>query len=1673
MRLAKRLGNCTLIFMIMFMSVFSSIPISFVKAADVSDENVFTFEANFNDDITGDVPGNVTVNEAGGTVRVVEVPDEANKSVFLEDTSDVTHVALYKSVEDLVGEVTVEMKIMQPSYTSSTKVMRLKGNGTAVTLETNGGNISYRTGSNFQPLVPLVENKWYHIKVVMDIDAQTADVHIDGELKLEGAAFDQPLTKFNFFETFTPNSGTKGHYVDDLKISGLLPVEDDTPTDPTDPTEPSEPVEDGKDGIYEAEYAEFEAAIIDNKHVGFTGIGFVDYVPNAPGGWIEWTVDVPVAGEYNLDFRYAHGGTDLRPKEIVVNGEVVNGSLAFDPSGGWATWVYTSMKATLHAGENTVRAIGIAPSGGANVDHLRVYLEFDEILEAEDALFEAAIIDNKHVGFTGTGFVDYVPNAPGGWIEWTVDIPVAGSYKLDFRYAHGGTDLRPKEILVNGEIVTPELAFDPTGGWTVWQYSSLQAELVEGENVIRAVGIAPSGGANVDHLRVHNKADSSSEGPMDIEEVEITDIVSGLLLNDLNELGMLVDSEDSDKANQPITRLEFMALINDTFGFVKTEKFKNLNLSTNVWEVTVDEWYAYVLEAAHQAGYMASLEENGNIYPTQEMTKQEADQVFAALQGDTSNSSNTELLTWSEALELVGSLSVTPQENVKVVGVQAISNNLLVVTLNSYFEEFDFSDVDVVSPTRNWALLSPGFKNLRVDKGALGINKFGQSVLVLHSLDEWDEYAELEFEQEEVRFSGDLANAITEANNLLTWQMDHGGWTKNWPHIYTREWNGTEPRSEWVHNGRELGTIDNDATISEIIFLAQIYNETKDERYKESIEKGFEFLFNLQYDTGGFAQVYPARGNYSDYVTFNDEAMINVLEMLDDVLERRYPFNSDVISNDYYSFIEESMELAVDYIVKAQIEVDGKLNVWSAQHDPVTYEPRGARSYEHASNSGSESIGIIRFLMSRPQTEEVKRSILGALEWLDEVKLENTRYVSGDPNNVYFYDDPNSTAWYRFYEIGTDRGIFSGRDGVIKYDILEIEEERRNGYAWGGHWGTQLLDVSQKIGFFDNKVFVRVVDTNSEDVLGRTLIQDDIERAKGETKELEKKEYEITVAQDGSGDYETVQAAIDAVPENNTKPVTIHIKNGTYYEVVTVPANKPFITMIGESETDTVITYDNYAGKDNGVGGTIGTSGSASVFLRANDFRAENITFENSFDESLDVNGKQAVAVYASGDRMYFKNVKFIGNQDTLYTHSGSQYFYQVYVEGDVDFIFGGARAVFEDSIIHSLDRGSSTNNGYITAASTLLSEEFGMLILNSKLTSDAPAGTVYLGRPWPAGGNPEARGSVVFMHSELGEHIHVSGWTSMSGLDPADARLFEYENYGPGAVVNDARRQLTDEEAAQWTVANVLKGWNPNGDSPGNPNPNPGDGDSPDPGDGDDESPNPEVPDKVYEETVLVFEDFESIAVGSQPDGFTFTGDVSEVVELDGVGKVLHLPASGNSNGFTLEFDPQTGIVSAELDFMQPVRANATVVLVLADDSGNDVIRIEARDHLFSTRLPDNTFKHSTVQNINEKWTNVKVIADVTTQTFNLIIDGEIAFENEGFYRNGENIAQIKSITPGSSVRDHYVDNIKVSELVEVTDSDDNDDSKEKKEKKEKKVKKDKKDKVEKKEKKEKDSDR
>ncbi|MGC4094536.1 MAG: pectate lyase [Polyangiaceae bacterium] len=321
----------------------------------------------------------------------------------------------------------------------------------------------------------------------------------------------------------------------------------------------------------------------------------------------------------------------------------------------------------------------------------------------------------------------------------------------------------------------------------------------------------------------------------------------------------------------------------------------------------------------------------------------------------------------------------------------------------------------------------------------------------------------------------------TLADNIITWQLPHGGWYKNGVAAYAAPWNGTAARSGWTGaNGVELGTIDNQATVTEIMFLADVYKRSSVTKYRDSARKGLDYLLTMQYASGGFPQVYPARpGTYSNYVTFNDDAMARVMILLDQAAKLKPPLDGDVFTADERAKLPGAIAKGIDYILKSQIVQSGVKTVWCAQHDPTSYAPMGARSYELPSKSGSESVGVITFLLTQPQSAAIKASAQAAIAWFksSKVKVADTAYVSrpsGSTDDTYnpIQAKAGSTMWYRFYDLAQDVGFFSGRlptddpPGVgKKYNIMEIEAERRYGYQWGGAYGTKLFAYTDTVGY--------------------------------------------------------------------------------------------------------------------------------------------------------------------------------------------------------------------------------------------------------------------------------------------------------------------------------------------------------------------------------------------------------------------------------------------------------------------------------------------------------------------------------------------------------------------------------------------------------------------------------
>jgi len=292
------------------------------------------------------------------------------------------------------------------------------------------------------------------------------------------------------------------------------------------------------------------------------------------------------------------------------------------------------------------------------------------------------------------------------------------------------------------------------------------------------------------------------------------------------------------------------------------------------------------------------------------------------------------------------------------------------------------------------------------------------------------------------------------AVNILSYQSDLGGWPKN----------TNTTASRYTGDRADLKpTFDNKATTDELRFLARMFGATKDKQYQQAVEKGVDYILKAQYPTGGWPQFYPPSKKYHRYITFNDDAMVRVMIFL-----------RETYTSERYAFLDKARKEAaraafsrgIQCILKCQIRVNGKLTVWCAQHDEIDFSPRPARAYELVSLSGSESVGITRLLMSLEHpSPEVITAVESAVEWFRAAAIKGIRVDEiSDPKSSKEKDrkvveDPSAPLiWARFNEIGTNRPIFSDRDGVAKHNLSEIGHERRIGYRWLYNWPQSLLD---------------------------------------------------------------------------------------------------------------------------------------------------------------------------------------------------------------------------------------------------------------------------------------------------------------------------------------------------------------------------------------------------------------------------------------------------------------------------------------------------------------------------------------------------------------------------------------------------------------------------------------
>jgi pectinesterase len=504
--------------------------------------------------------------------------------------------------------------------------------------------------------------------------------------------------------------------------------------------------------------------------------------------------------------------------------------------------------------------------------------------------------------------------------------------------------------------------------------------------------------------------------------------------------------------------------------------------------------------------------------------------------------------------------------------------------------------------------------------------------------------------------------------------------------------------------------------------------------------------------------------------------MVNILNVLEEIKNETNYFSIkptvEVVAKANIAF-----KKGIDCIINTQYKQHGVLTGWCAQHDEKTLMPTKARAYELPSLSGAESAKIVLLLMTiENPSPEIINAVNSAYSWFEKVKITGLREdrvynENGKVIDKIMVPDENAAPiWARFMELEDNKPFFCDRDGVKKYSITEISAERRNGYGWYTDKPKEVL-----------KKYARWAEKYSPNVIPQE-----------EVKKKPINEYQIQVAKDGSGDFTNIQDAVYAAKAFPYQRVIINIKNGVYNEKVRIPEWNTFVSLIGESKEETIITYNDYFDKINlGRNSTFYTP---TLLVEGDDFYATNLTVENTAGEV-----GQAIALSVVANRAVINNCNIVGNQDTLYAsgEGNKQYFKDCFITGTADFIFGNATVLFENCEIQS------KRNSYITAASTSKNSEFGFVFLNCKLTASENVSEVYLGRPW------RKYAKTVFINCEMGNHILPEGWHNWNNIEAEETSFYAEYNNSENRVSIENRvnwsHQLTKNEAENYSKSNIL----------------------------------------------------------------------------------------------------------------------------------------------------------------------------------------------------------------------------------------------------------------------------
>ena len=606
------------------------------------------------------------------------------------------------------------------------------------------------------------------------------------------------------------------------------------------------------------------------------------------------------------------------------------------------------------------------------------------------------------------------------------------------------------------------------------------------------------------------------------------------------------------------------------------------------------------------------------------------------------------------------------------------------------------------------------------------------------------------------------------AQNVIDWQLDSGGWPKNVP-MHERL-SAKERRTVLaMKSDRKRGTIDNAATYTELKFLARMYKagkarETEDAKrkpgesdecraYIEAVERGIEFLAGMQYKNGGWPQCDPAKTGYWHQITYNDGAMVNAMKLMGDVGESNSPFDIP-LPGVLREKCRRAFDRGVECILDTQIRQDGKLALWCQQHDRDTLAPCIGRSFELPAVCTYESADIVALLMDVDETRypaetaaRIRESIEGAVAWYRAHAIRGYRIEEGFRREdgivtsrlVRVPEEKSKPLWCRYYTLEDNRPFTGRRDGTMNFDFSELERGENMSYKWFSDTGTRVEKMYAKwreCGFLTKR--------------GQT--------PKPEKGNVEENTKEPIVLECAAG--ESLQRTLDAIPEESLRPVVVRVAPGRYREKVRLSGRRSGVKLVATDARPgkTVISWNDTPSTPDGKGGTLGTFRSCTFYVDIPDFEMDGFTVENTgTPERLAATGGkeqagQCVALFAAGDRNVFRRCRFLGWQDTVYTggevcgFAARQAFDGCYIEGTVDFIFGGSVALFWNCDIHSIE------GGYVTAGSHSPELPFGYVFAKCRVTCGKGKKTS-LGRPW----RPYA--NITFIDSDFGDAVTPEGW--------------------------------------------------------------------------------------------------------------------------------------------------------------------------------------------------------------------------------------------------------------------------------------------------------------------------